>query len=187
MARWRKKDKKIDPSRLHPTMAQGLTQGKHALAEAKELPDVADPRDGAALARQVADVQAVEGTRVPRPQFHAEDSTDSVWTLGDDRLQRNSVQTFSPETLRAMREGHMCLRCYEPQETAFPVTCDLCGYAMRERQIMDIAMEFEGERHLGPAKPISEYMLDQELEREKREFEERQQDGGKKIVMPRDL
>lgn len=182
----RRNRKKVDPSRLHPKMAEGLTQGKHSLEEARELPSP-EIKDGAAIARQTAEVAYVDGTRVPRPRFHAEDDLGSVWHLGDDRLQRNSTQTFAPEIFAAIKQGMMCLRCMEPQASAFPVTCDLCGYAMKERQIMDVAMEFVGDKHLGPAKPITEYMMNQELEREKREFLKRQKDGGKKIVLPRGL
>lgn len=181
----RRNRKKVDPSRLHPVMAQGLTQGRHSLQEAKELPDLSDRRDSGDVVRDVLQVEAVGGSRVPLPRFVAEDSLSSVWSLGDDRLQRDSVQHYPPEVVEAIRNGHICLRCMEPQPEAFPDICDLCTYPMKDRQIMDFAMEFEGTTHYGPTRPISEYMLDQELEREKQKFAERQKNGGKKIVMPR--
>jgi hypothetical protein len=181
-----RKSKKIDPSRLHPVMAAGLTEGKHSLEEAAELPDPADKRDSVALLKEAAEVTHVEGTRVPTPRFVVEDSLDSVWHLGDDRLQRNSVQTMSKEVVDAIRTGHMCLRCYEPQPVAFPVVCDFCEYPMHDRQVMDFAMEFEGDRHLGPAKPITEYMEEkEELIRQITALEQRK--TGKKMSVPRSI
>ncbi len=180
----RRNRKKVNPDNLHPVMAQGLTQGKRALEEAKELPDLGDTRDGADIERELREVSHVEGTRIPLPRFRTEDDLGSVWSLGDDRLQRNSVQVFPKDVFDAIRQGHICLRCNEPHPEAFPITCDLCGYAMKERQIMDVAMEFEGERHVGPAKPIKEYMEEKELMQEKIKFLRRQKDGGKSIVVP---
>ena len=49
----------------------------------------------------------------------------------------------------------------------------MCGYPVKDRQIMDIAMEFEGERQLGPSKPIGEYLQEQEARKEKRKFAKR--------------
>ena len=43
---------------------------------------------------------------------------------------------------------------------------------------MDFAMEFEGEVHVGPNKPISEYLLEQDLEREKRKHAKKLKEGG---------
>lgn len=180
-----RRNKKIDPSRLHPVMAAGLTQGRHALAEAHELEPLSDTRDGATVAREMSETPpAVDGTRIPAPRFIAEDSLDSVWYLGDDRLQRNSIQSYPAEVVRAIQTGYMCLRCNEPQPEAFPDICDLCHYPMKDRQVMDFAMEFEGTRHFGPARPISEYLMDLEAEQEKREFEKRQTEGGRGIIVP---
>jgi hypothetical protein len=61
---------------------------------------------------------------------------------------------------------------------AFPRYCPVCGYSVADRQVMDMAMEFEGERHLGPSKPIAEYMEEQELRVEKRKFIRQVLDGG---------
>ena len=48
---------------------------------------------------------------------------------------------------------------------------------MKERQIMDVAMEFEGDKHLGPARPMSEYLEEQSLRHEKAKFEARIAEG----------
>jgi hypothetical protein len=88
--------------------------------------------------------------------------------------------------MRFLREGRQCLRCDEPFEIPFPVACPLCGYSVKERQIMDIAMEFEGDKHLGPRKGITEYMEDLELRTEKRQFIDRQVDKGSLERIPKD-
>lgn len=81
------------------------------------------------------------------------------------------------ETRDAIKSGYMCLRCLEPQPFAFPEMCDLCGYPMKDRQILDVAMEFQGEKHVGPSKPINEYLMEQDLRVEKRKFEEKIREG----------
>lgn len=182
----RRNRKKIDPSRLHPKMAEGLTQGKHSLREARELPDPEGPKTAAEALRHLTAVPNVDGLRVPVARFRGEDALDSVWTDETDRLQRNVHLTFPPETIRAIREGRICLRCHEPQDEAFPIVCQSppemgCTYPIRERQIMDFTMEFEGDKHLGPSKPIGEYLAEQELRREQELFKERQQNGGRGV------
>src|SRR5581483_9807755 len=118
-----------------------------------------------------ADKRLSRSTGLPFAKFVAEEDDAAVWADGKtDRLQSDYVKTYTPEGMRLLREGRQCLRCDEPHPDPFPVTCDLCGYPMKERQIVDLALEFEGNRHIGPAKPISEYIEEQELRREKRAF-----------------
>lgn len=94
------------------------------------------------------------------------------------RIMRDASLRFNEETRNAIKAGNICLRCLEPQPTSFPDTCDLCGYPMRERQILDVAMEFEGEVHLGPTKPLREFADAQSERLEKRKFIKRILDGG---------
>ena len=178
--------KEVDPSRLHPDMARGLTQGRHSLEEARELPDPEGPKTAAEALRHLISTESVDGLRVPVARFRGEDATDSVWTDETGRLQRNAHLTFPAETMRAIKEGRICLRCHEPQEFAFPEVCQSpedmgCTYPIKDRQIMDFAMEFEGEKHLGPAKPVSEFLAMQEEEKEKQLFLERQKNGGRGV------
>jgi hypothetical protein len=81
------------------------------------------------------------------------------------------------ETFQAIQAGHMCLRCLEPQPEAFPDQCDICTYPMRERQVMDIAMEFRGEAHVGPGAPIAEYLAEQEERLERLDHARRRAEG----------
>jgi hypothetical protein len=43
---------------------------------------------------------------------------------------------------------------------------------------MDIAMEFRGNEHVGPATPFNQYLAEQEERKEKRAFMQRLRDGG---------
>jgi len=43
--------------------------------------------------------------------------------------------------------------------------------------VLDIAMEMEGEVHIGPSKPIKEYLQEQELRHEKAKFEAKIMEG----------
>jgi hypothetical protein len=120
----------------------------------------------------------LEGTRIPRPRFVASDDTGSVWhDEPTGRLQRNAILKMDAETFRAIQAGHVCLRCLEPQPEAFPVACDLCGYSMAERQIMDIAMEFRGGAHVGPGAPIGDYLAEQEERLERLDHERAKREG----------
>lgn len=158
---------------LSPGQTAGVTEGLTAeqYVEREGVPSNVDART---IIGHMADETLIAGTRVPAPHFVARDDTGSVWIDGEtDRLQKNAALTFTEQGVRMFREGRWCLRCMEPQDTAFPLSCDMCGYPMRERQIMDVAMEFEGERTLGPSKPITEYLEEQDLRVEKQKFAEK--------------
>jgi len=95
-----------------------------------------------------------------------------------DRRFHDVDQGMHPEARRAIQAGHMCLRCKEPHpEEAFPLNCDVCGYEMRERQILDCAVEFEGEIHVGPSKPMEEFMEELEKRQEKQAFDKKISEG----------
>jgi hypothetical protein len=171
-----------DLNALSPMIAEGITYGKHALEEADEkFPPVQMP-DGAEMVSHLrsADERMADKKFAP---FVASNSTDAVWTDGvTDRLQMDYVTSFTEEGLRYLREGRQCLRCHEPHpDEPFPDQCDICGYAMKERQILDISIEFEGLKHIGPQKGISSYLEEQEERMERRAFEERQLNGGRSV------
>lgn len=162
-----RKGRRIDKD-LSPKLVEGLTEGPHALEEANER----FPVTGGAV--DLSYMRASEpDPRSPLPRFRAEEDTDSVWLdEATGRVQKNVSIVFTPEALNSIKSGTMCLRCLEPQSRAFPEMCESnswsgCAYPIKERQILDLAMEMEGEKHLGPAKPISEYMQKQEERSEK--------------------
>lgn len=171
------RSKKIRPEDLSPGLAPGLTVGATAEEALREHP--VTHTEGVDVIRHMRTADARLSRGVPFAQHVAESSVEAVWSDGaTDRKQLDLNKTYTPEGMRLLREGRQCLRCDEPHPDAFPVLCDLCGYPMKERQIMDIAMEFEGTKHLGPRQPITEYMQALEERTEKRKFIDKVMDGG---------
>lgn len=172
------KSKLIREDEVAPGVAEGLTQGVPLDVLKKEhqsAPKSRDSRD------HMTDADAALFARrgVPFARFVGESDPHAVWTDGQtDRVQMDVHLTFTKQGMGLLREGRQCLRCHEPLEIPFPIQCPLCGYAVKERQIMDIAMEFEGEKHIGPSKPITTYMEKLEERTEKRKFIDRILAGG---------
>jgi hypothetical protein len=177
-AAWKRKQRaKINLDDLHPKQAEGLTQGLTAKEALAEIPNPHHHVDGEALVQhQLGDDQEYMG-RIPLWRAVLRDDTHSVWKENDGRLQRNVIESLDVEVFRALQAGHICLRCHEPHPEAFPEMCDLCGYPMRERQILDIAMEFRGHEHIGPGLPIADYLEQQERRLEARERREAKRSG----------
>ena len=171
----------VNPDDLAPKVAEGLTQGLNAEEAAEALGPVAnvDGRDMVAHMAH-ADDRITRRDGQPWAAHVATSDTKALWSDGvTDRVQMDLHKTYTAEGMRLLQEGRQCLRCDEPHpDLPFPPQCDLCGYAMRERQIMDIAMEFDGMKHLGPSAPISEFLAEQEERVEKRKFIKRVADGG---------
>lgn len=174
--------KGVDLRDLSPGIAEGITQGKFAREEADERFPHEHVKSGEEIVQQhLGGAQKTLG-RLPVFRAILRDDPESVWQDGQtDRLQRNVIAAVDGATMEAMRSGHMCLRCYEPSPNAFPELCSLCNYPMRERQIMDIAMEFRGNEHVGPAQPFNEFIAQQEERMEKAAFLKRLTDGGSKL------
>lgn len=173
---------KLDLDNLAPKVALGITEGasaKEALAELDARGVKPEGIDGAELvASHLGGEQELVG-RIPRPRFVASDDTHSVWDDGvTGRVQKNAILKMDKATFDAMKHGHICLRCLEPQPEAFPDQCDLCGYPMRERQGLDIKMEFRGETHVGPGLPIAQWEAEQEERVERAEAARRKKEGG---------
>lgn len=170
--------RRVRPEDLHPKQAEGLTVGMSAKDALKSIQDA--PRahlDGEALVEHHLGGEQEKLGRIPIWRAVLRDDTHSVWKEHDGRLQRNVIESIDVETLHALKAGFICLRCHEPQPDPFPDQCDLCGYPMQERQIMDIAMEFRGHEHIGPGLPIAEFLDEQERRLEKRERRERRRNG----------
>lgn len=163
---------------LSPKQAAGMTEGLDAAQYAERFPD---PPAVDNISHLKGGVRYLPGTRVPIPTFVAEDDPTTIWTDGTDRLLRGENRTFPQEILSAMQAGHVCLRCIEPLLDPFPLACPLCGYAVKERQIIDFAMEFEGPKWLGPTKAAQEYLSELEERAEKKSFDEKLAAGASKM------
>lgn len=88
--------------------------------------------------------------------------------------------TFDAETVERFRVGRACLRCWEPQEHAFPDACGLCGYAIRDLQARDFEQEFHGEKWLGPTTSLHD-----EFERLDEKGKKRRHNPQSSIWLPR--
>lgn len=177
-SRARKRQRHIDPGELHPQLRSGLTQGASAEEAQQELGPVV-AHDGVDIVRYLREQKAVEGTRIPVPRFiGASKDTGFVRQRPDGTRLGDAVLTFPWEVVRAMRAGMICMRCLEPQSFAFADEhiegcegVDLHGpHYMKDRQVVDFALEFEGEKLIGPSKPMSEYLEEQDLRVEKAKF-----------------
>lgn len=163
-----------------PLVAAGLTEGLTAEEADEALPKNLDAA-GVEVIRHMR--EGPKTGRVPTPRFVVRDdvNSDMVTTFSDGRHFRDTERIFPPDVLSAIRQGMICLRCLEPQPWSFADEhlpgCEgvsLHGaHYMKDRQILDLAMEMEGEVHLGPSKPISEYLLEQDLRHEERKFRAR--------------
>ncbi len=161
---------------LGPKIAAGITEGASAKEALDEHP-VVGKQDGAALVSHMGEQQE-HLERLPVFRAVLRDDTHSVWhDEPTGRLQRNVVASVDKDTFGAIQAGHMCLRCYEPQPEAFPDQCDMCGYPIRERQVLDVAMEFRGEEHIGPGLPIGNYLDEQTQRMEEAEAALRKHEG----------
>lgn len=174
----------IDPGEIHPSMRAGLTQGASAEEAQQELGPVANT-DGGDIVKYMREQKEATG-RVPVPRFIGSDSSTGFVRESHDRRMGDAVLTFPREVISAIQSGMICMKCLEPQATAFGDEhiegCEgvlLHGpHYMRDRQIMDFAMEFEGDKHIGPSKPMSELAEEQDARVEKRLFIKRVAEGG---------
>ena len=160
---------------MHPSQRAGLTIN----GEDVEQQPASSPTTTSDLIRHMGQDDAGGKTgRGPAVKFVAEDDPSEFWSLGDDRVVGGADVTVTPELFKGMQEGYYCMRCYEgPQDVSFPEQCDMCGYAMKDLQIRDIALEFKGEKHLGPSAPITEFMDQAEEEYLKRQFAKKIAEG----------
>jgi len=60
------------------------------------------------------------------------------------RIYRDYQLVLSDEDVERLRQGYVCINCQEPFEKPFPVTCSLCGFAVREEQPLVFARSYRG-------------------------------------------
>lgn len=193
--RRRKRHYKIDATELHPSQAAGLTQGpgEHdPLIQYGRDPETGAPLmmlpgqapqnpSGLEVAQRVVAPKESGQARVPLPRFVGELNVDTglIRQAPDGRRFADATLSFPPEVVRAIQAGMVCLKCLEPQPFSFADRhvpgCE--GVLMRgphymaQWQIIDFALEFEGDKHIGPSKPMAEYDAEIEEKRLKHQFE----------------
>ena len=87
-----------------------------------------------------------------------EDDLDTFDVYSDGSVRPSIAMYLTQEQYQRMWDGFMCVRCFEPQTTAFPETCGFrgCdgypdGFPMRERQRQVMESEMENEVRKTPA------------------------------------
>lgn len=89
--------------------------------------------------------------------------TESYMVLPDGRAMERTVLGFSAEIIERMRQGYVCVKCYEAVNTAFPDECPVCKFPMREKQTEEFAKDFRGSIRFGPTTTLDEeYAIAQE-------------------------
>ncbi len=173
----------VDPGDLAPSVAAGLTQD----VSIEEL-RAADPGRIPGGHKAAQHMNRESGGRTPNPHFvAAHKNTGLVRQAQDGRKLIDAEITFTQPVFNAIRAGMMCLKCMEPQSSAnadehIPgcegVLVHGSRYMRDFYQVQDIALEFEGETHIGPSKPMSEIVAERELEVAKALFNRKIDEGG---------
>jgi hypothetical protein len=108
-----------------------------------------------------------------------EPDLENVMTIAGRRYGNENVILSSREDFDRIREGYVCVQCFEPHETPFPEECSLCGFPMRQRQAGRIEHTFKGEEWVGPRES-----LEDELERLAETDDRRKHEPGSTILLP---
>lgn len=178
---------RVNLDNLAPKVAQGITEGanaKEAVAELNDRMGKVQDFSGDDLVQQHFDGDQQTIGRVPVPRFVASNDTHAVWKdEPTGRVQQDAVLKMERSTFEAIKAGYICLRCLEPQDEGFPPAerayhLPGCSYPIQERQALDVRMEFEGEAHVGPGLPISQWEAEQAERMERAEHARRRKEGG---------
>lgn len=94
--------------------------------------------------------------------LHVEDDTEGgLVVYGNGDVRRDIAIYPTKEQYEMMKQGYMCVRCFELQDTAFPETCGVrgCdgypdGFPMRERQRQVMESEMKDEIRREPSVDI---------------------------------
>lgn len=100
-----------------------------------------------------------------------------------DQLVEGVAYVLCDDDVEMIRQGYKCVECLELLAEAFPETCFLCGYRVKELQSEAFARVFKGWTHTG-----SNIDWDAEQERlEKQRFDRELAEGlrTKGVVLPR--
>lgn len=89
---------------------------------------------------------------------------------------------FSQSDIERFRLGYACIRCWEPQESAFPYNCALCGYQMKADQPAEFHQKFQGIQR-DPRATLIRSELDKLDDKHERNFYENKNG----IVIPRGI
>lgn len=172
----RDKETRIDPEKmLSERVAEGLTLGPESKEEADEkFPPLPGQPDLSYLSRSGG------------VKFRAIEQTENPFYLRfpDGRKFRDVDIAFTADDRERIRQGYMCLRCMEPQPSAYAdehiegcIGVDQFGeHYMRDHMAVEVRAEFdEREVHVGPNRPLKAYLAEQEERKLRREFDAKKQ------------
>jgi hypothetical protein len=98
-------------------------------------------------------------TRKPATVISAENDPSRFVKEGG-RLMHDVLFIVDAETKERMEQGWVCAYCTEPLAEAFPVSCNFCGFPVRDQQTHYISRQSVGDVRLG-----SKIKLAEEVER----------------------
>ena len=81
---------------------------------------------------------------VKRPFAEVEPNPRKTFTTPDGRTFVDNTYTLSLEDAERMWQGYMCASCLEPFTEAYPETCSLCGFPVRDQQRKLLERDFLG-------------------------------------------
>ena len=97
-----------------------------------------------------------ERWRQPVVPLAVEPHDKEILVLPDGRKLRQSMIALKPADIERLRAGYVCLKCFEPFETAWPERCPVCGAPVRKEQAAYFARELGAELRLGPSTSLDE-------------------------------
>lgn len=123
----------------------------------------------------------MERWRRPVIPIAIEEDVDRV-KIEDGRTYMHYEYSLRPDDVERIRLGYVCANvpCFEPHETPFPEQCNVCGFPMRELQLIRFRREFVGDRWVGPADTIED-----ELDRMTDQYQRSKHKPGSSIWTPR--
>jgi len=158
----KKQRQKIKPEHLAPKIAEGLTQGATIEEAAREFPTKKRSQGFGHLAHPGS-----------APVMVAEENETIIHEPNTGRRMRDVNITRPPQHVAEIKDGYRCLECGERFETAWPEMCPVCCFAVSDMQSLRFAAEFEGEKHLGPTKPITQFLNELEERELRRTFDQK--------------
>jgi hypothetical protein len=170
----KKEREKIDPSRMSPKVAAGLTVDV-PVTQAMEMNPVMPVRSGVEVVRDfnAAQRMAAADPRDDGVHFVAERSGDNeiVIETQDGRKMEDVDVALPAEHIQQIKAGYRCIQCYEKFDSYLPPHCPVCNEPTAG-QPMRALHEFDDERnmHLGPRKPMREIVEEREVRIAQREF-----------------
>lgn len=122
----------------------------------------------------------MERWRRPVIPIAVEEDVDRV-KHEDGRTYMHYEFALRPEDVERIRLGYVCANvpCFEVHPEPFPENCTLCGFPMRELQMIRFEKEFVGDRWVG-----STETLEDELARLTEQADRENYKGGSSIWLP---